>query len=33
LASGEVMLKKGSQVEAFAVRELSEEEKPEIVKA
>ncbi|MFI5396269.1 MAG: nitroreductase family deazaflavin-dependent oxidoreductase [Candidatus Binatia bacterium] len=33
LASGEVLLKKGSRVEAFAVRELSEEEKPEILKA
>lgn len=33
LASGEVILKKGSRVEAFAVRELAEEEKPEILKA
>jgi len=33
LASGEVVLKKGRRSEAFALRALSEEEKPEILKA
>ncbi len=33
LASGEVMLKKGSRSEAFALRGLPDEEKPEILKA